>query len=58
MFLKPILLIQLVITVVGALVAAMAVLLQSKERIDYNVLWSALSLVGARCGQVRTARRA
>ncbi|KAG2484978.1 hypothetical protein HYH03_016273 [Edaphochlamys debaryana] len=55
--LKMLTIIQMVVTVVGGLVAAAMVLLQG-EKVDMNVLWSSLSLVAARCGQVYTSAQA
>lgn len=56
-FLKPLTIIQLIITVVTAIGAALTVLLKG-DKADMNVLWSALSLVAARCGQVYTSAQA
>eukprot|EP00198_Chlamydomonas_reinhardtii_P011487 XP_001700824.1 predicted protein [Chlamydomonas reinhardtii] len=56
-YLKMLTIIQMVVTVVGGLVAAAAVLLKG-DKVDMNVLWSSLSLVAARCGQVYTSAQA
>ncbi|GLC33366.1 hypothetical protein PLESTM_000053600 [Pleodorina starrii] len=56
-YLKMLTIIQMVITVVGGLAAALAVILKG-DVVDMNVLWSSISLVAARCGQVYTSAQA
>ncbi|GIL61971.1 hypothetical protein Vafri_16221 [Volvox africanus] len=56
-YLKMLTIIQMVITVVGGLVAALMVILKG-DKVDMNVLWSSISLVAARCGQVYTSAQA
>ncbi|EFJ44712.1 hypothetical protein VOLCADRAFT_95056 [Volvox carteri f. nagariensis] len=65
-YLKMLTIIQMVVTVVGGLAAALMVLLKlfpndnspQGDVVDMNVLWSSISLVAARCGQVYTSAQA
>ncbi|GFR47251.1 hypothetical protein Agub_g8937 [Astrephomene gubernaculifera] len=56
-YLKTVSIIQMIVTVVGGLVAAIMALVRGRV-IDLNVLWSSLSLVAARCAQVYTSAQA
>ncbi|GIL91758.1 hypothetical protein Vretimale_14893 [Volvox reticuliferus] len=56
-YLKMLTIIQMVVTVVGGLAAALMVILKG-DKVDMNVLWSSISLVAARCGQVYTSAQA